>query len=202
MKNKRIEAKSKAYKSKQHGNVMIYHVYSEPFKDKTWWDDFSVKVNGKTYDVCWIHPRMKYSDEVEHQYYLQDKYSNDDMTASANSILSSSTPNYKKVGKSRKKISSWRLNFTEEQLERIDQQRTSLEEMKKTSDVVVNPSINIFYWNHRRGIEICYPVELRNESDIIRFCNEVIIPYIKTRKIDIDQNYKYDSSDWISEGNV
>ena len=73
--------------------------------DLTWCADFGFILNDYYVSVAWEHPRMQYSDQINNaaNQQVQHLYDED----GADNIFNDAKPNYIKVGKSRKKISSY-----------------------------------------------------------------------------------------------
>ena len=85
------------------GGLYIPHSYTERKPDNlSWWDDVGFILNGRRIIVWWQHPRYVYSNAIEELAWKEAGDGPQD-----NWITDGATKNYKKVGKSRKKIVSY-----------------------------------------------------------------------------------------------
>ena len=206
MKNKRIEkqlSNRKRYlKTAKHcwsrfdpkTGLFIYYVFDEE-KKKSWWTDFGF-VLGKTYvKVLFQHPRHIYYDHCDEISYdkanleFPDRYS-------PSSIFKTATPNYKSVGKSRKKVVSYSTNF-ETPDEFYPRWKELREELLKTSDYEVKSSFNIELSDWARIVSVVYPVELESIESMNEF-KEKIISWM-TQKEPFVPEVCYTKKNWNEE---
>ncbi len=182
--------------------LAVYHIYDDNVqKNLSWWDDVGFKMGKQYYVVWWTHPRMKYADlseDIAHNVVddLYGKMSGD--------FFSDSTKNFKKVGKSRKKVMSYTCNTN-----RGDAESNWYDEFQKARDdtlfngsVVAVPSFKITPLAYGKGIDICYPMEVRNEADL-----KTLVDLVKRllrcecKLSDLVGDYKYSRDEWMSENN-
>lgn len=76
----------------------------------SWWDDVGFILNGRRIMVWWIHPRMKYADAIEEMAW---KEAGDPPMRGAD-LFESTEKQWVKVGRSRKKVVSYRSAPTPE----------------------------------------------------------------------------------------
>jgi hypothetical protein len=180
--------------------VYIPHCYDQDApRELTWWDDFGFMLGSQWVSVAWVHPRMAYTDavdelahaEVEHLY----------ISGKGNDILSNMTPNYEKVGNSRKKIvtyssansehrSTWYTAFVEAQ-KRL---------MASDNGIIIRPEIKVEQLNWSRFVSVRYPVEIRNETDIIILAGRIKAHLLRTENLMDDvKDYTYSVSNYLAE---
>ena len=180
-----------------YNGVSVYHVYGGEFKkEKSYWDDTAFRQGSQWVSVAYVHPRYSYESACSDiAYSLVDGFVNTDWK---------STPNYKKVGKSRKKVVSYTLGETcannNDFFARIEVVEN---EILRTGDVVIVPSINVTQTDYSRFVEICIPEEILCEDDLVRLCdivrNALSDPnYLKTKYI----GYSYTKDDYNRENTV
>lgn len=175
MKNKSVERLKKAAKlhqksarrGYQRNGIRIYHSYDNLDPERlSWWDDVSFILNDYSVFVSWVHPRMVYQD------LLQDKAHQHVADLYTVGRFDTSVPIYKKVGRSRKKISSWELNCDDKN-DWFDAYKAEYERLSRESRLSVSPFMSARWANTGRFVEICIPVEVRNENDLLFLANMV-----------------------------
>lgn len=78
------------------GGIHARHLY-EPGIALSWWSDFAFVLNGRLITLWWVHPRMKYADEISERAWQESGPPPPD-----DGWLESTTPIMRAVGKSRK----------------------------------------------------------------------------------------------------
>ena len=210
MKNKRIEqykVSAKRYKYPSHATVVdgirIYHDYSEP-RERAYWDDFGFIRNGTYHLVLFTHPRYRYEDYCDELAY---EYAKQFDTQKSN-MWENATPNYMKVGKSRKKAVSWTMTNYEYQ-DHVDTNRFYAEwkdktqELLRTTDYVQKPFMKTVQKAWAKEISICIPWEVVNEHSGIQLCQ--LVKDVIDGKIDFQSvfgNYGYGAKEYIAENPV
>lgn len=206
MKNKYFERRREAAKrykktlnrSDEIAGVSIIHDYSHP-KKLSYWDDFSFVLGSQRIIVTWIHPRMAFSDEVERQADVNvleaigpgpewDLFGNDAKI-------------YKRVGKSRKKVQFYQGNPIPIDYKAYrDKVRAERQRLLRESSFVAKPSMRIEQWATGRNVSITYPVELRNETDIIVFAAKLKQHLLGRGDMFAHLgDYTYSAADWQAE---
>lgn len=203
MKNKRIESiyrhirtqPLRAWRVDPTGFCEIYHCYDVP-KKQSWWDDTAFRVNKKRVVVTWIHPRLHYSDTCENIVYENFTVPDSDCN-----WLSETTPIYKKVGKSRKKvIAHQRAGMSDAARDRFTTRQALIEEMQKTGDVSVKPYLKFDIWDHAINMNICMPIEVLNVDDVVELAKKCKYYYLNREEFAKDfSDYVYTKDNWNAE---
>jgi hypothetical protein len=207
MKNKYIEHLKRSAKLHHRNSrtrnfdngIVVRHLYNEKHPEKfSWWDDVIFVLNDYLVNVSWQHPRHVYKDKAEEAAFEAcaplRKPSDLDLFADA-------TPNYRKVGKSRKKIVSYTHNG-EDQSEYYDALRK--EEACIVHDpgnnIVVTPNMSLEWTNWSRFVSICMPIEIRGVDDLHKLVD--ITKRLLKREITLETEfggYTYTQKNWIAE---
>jgi hypothetical protein len=178
------------------GGVYIPHLYAA-YRPLTWWDDVGFVLNNRRIMVWWIHPRMKYADAIENQAWAEA--GDPPLHPGA---LSSLGKIWKKVGRSRKKVAAYHCSPApagqqafHEKLSDIGQR---LEE--EGIDLLVRPSMTVKSFGWCTGIDLCIPIEVRNDADATALA-DLAKRLIKgeTTLADEFPEYRYDRSAWLAE---
>lgn len=184
MKNKNFERLQKM--AKDHAKkwdpsnailgVNVPHCHAvRPSPALSYWEDFSFKAGQQVISVWWVHPRMKLMDKIEELAYEAIEKEDREGNAPEFKFLEESTPNYKKTGKSRKKIVSYGFKINP-QFDSVGRQERILREkirLLNSEEVSVKPSIEIHQYKWCRGVSLCFPVELLSDNDIVAFAHRV-----------------------------
>ncbi|MDZ4141104.1 MAG: hypothetical protein U1C48_03750 [Methylotenera sp.] len=177
--------------------LIIRHQYEEANLAKlSWWDDVGFILNDYLVNISWIHPRMAFKDQAEDEAHKRVAH----LDTGVNDLFSQSEPNYVKTGKSRKKIishtikepllsSGWAAAFD-----------AAYAEIIKTTDLQTTPFIKSEWTASGRFVEICAPIEVRNEQDLIVIANltRKLLKRETTLEIEFPK-YTYTKSDWNME---
>ena len=178
--------------------LFIPHSYTETKPDGLpWWDDVGFILNGRRVIVWWQHPRQVYSDAIDD---LSWKEAGDN--PSDNWLFDGSTTNYRRVGKSRKKIVSYTSRQpSQEQQKYYDMLRESRQRLSRDGiDLDVATS-----WKRERlpwatGVSIVVPLEVRNETELALVAKlaRCLILGQTTLKAEFP-GYRYGKADWLRE---
>ncbi|MCX7187204.1 MAG: hypothetical protein NTW57_08135 [Methylophilales bacterium] len=176
MKNSHQEKLKKSAKS-SHRNyrgrrfsdgLIVRHQYDESDVAKlSWWDDVGFILNDYLVNISWIHPRMAFKDQAENEAHKRVTH----LDTGINDLFSQSEPNYVKIGKSRKKIISHTIKgplLSSDWLAAFD---AAYAEIMKTTDSQITLSIKSEWTSGSRFVEICAPIEVRNEQDLMVIAN-------------------------------
>lgn len=173
------------------GGIIVRHDYRYVAPDAlTWWDDVGFILNDYRVSVHLVHPRQHYLDLIEDEaHQLTDHLFPD-------SLLRKTTPIFKKIGRSRKRqVSS--------QVERMggDEWFNALmaEEARlyREANFRIEPSMKTGWGSHARWIDLCAPVEVRNEDDLRALA--LLAKRLLKRETTLEQEftgYCYTRSDW------
>lgn len=177
--------------------LIIRHQYEEANLAKlSWWDDVGFILNDYLVNISWIHPRMAFKDQTEDEAHKRVAH----LDTGVNDLFSQSEPNYVKTGKSRKKIISHTIKgplLSSEWAAAFD---AAYVEIIKTTDLQPTPFIKSEWTASGRFVEICAPIEVRNEQDLIVIANltRKLLKRETTLEIEFPK-YTYTKSDWNME---
>ena len=144
--------------------LYIPHAYPLPLNKLSWWDDVGFILNGRRIMVWWVHPRMKYADAIEE---LAWKEIGEPPLHGAH-LFEPSEKQWKKVGRSRKKVIVYRSRPTPD----IQQNYyAKLFAIKKRLDAdgikfIVRPSMSVETFSWCSGVSLCIPFEVRNKAEL------------------------------------
>lgn len=180
------------------GSLYIPHSYDDKSPDGlSWWDDVGFILNGRRVIVWWQHPRQVYSDKIEDVAWEEAGDSPRD-----NWLTKDSTPNYKRVGKSRKKIVSYTCRQpSAEQRQYYDKLHNAQKRLVAEGiDYRVEPSYSRERLTWATGISLVAPVEVRNEvqiKEVAQLARRLILG--KTTLDSEFPGYHYTKADWLRE---
>lgn len=183
------------------GGLFVPHAYPEPLSELSWWDDAGFILNGRRVMVWWVHPRMKYEDQIGARAWQEAG----DPPGGDSDLFGPREKQWKKVGRSRKKVVSYRtMPPSEARQDYYAKLRAIKERMESEGiDFVVRPSISIQRLSWCIGVELCLPIEVRNRQDIQRLA-ELARRLVK-REITLANEfpeYQYGRQDWLAESDA
>lgn len=205
MKNWPIEIKKKRAKLYHRNNrgdeftsgIIVRHLYDDVTPETlTWWDDAVFIVNDYRVALWWTHPRYQYHKLIEEEARkrLADLRPNGDP-------FSDMTPNYRKLGRSRKKIVSWTQRPTSEEY-KLYFERLAEMERKVGLEVAfeIRPSLRINWYDWCRGASLCGPHGVRSEADLLALTH-IARRLVKRETTIADEfgNYVYRQADWLAD---
>lgn len=180
------------------GGLFIPHSYAETKPDGlSWWDDVGFILNGRRVIVWWQHPRQIYSDAIGDQAREEaGENPGDDW------LLDGSTTNYRRVGKSRKKIVSYTCRQpSQEQQKYYDTLRDYRERLSRDGiDFDVTTS-----WNQERlswatSVSLVVPLEVRNETELAVVAKLARRLMLGQTTLEAEfPGYRYGKPDWLHE---
>jgi hypothetical protein len=205
MKNPSIESKkqcAKLYHRNKRGGafthgVIVRHLYDnmEP-ETLTFWDDAVFIVNDYRVGLWWVHPRHQYHDLVEEEARrrLADLRPKSDPFADM-------TPNYRKLGRSRKKVVSWTQRPTSDEYLRYFELLTDMERTVGY-DVAfeIRPSMKVAWYHWCRGMNLCVPYEVRSEADLVAL-SQIARRLVKRESTLAAEfgDFVYGQADWLAD---
>ena len=145
--------------------LIQYQYDDESSTSLSWWCDVDFILNDYRVVVAWIHPRQDY------QYYIESeaKKSVAHLGTSIDDIFNKSTPNYVKVGQSRKKIVSYTMhNFPKLSDEIETAHKLALQKTQHSNDYHAKPYIKTAWLTHGYFVEICVPIEICGVDDLLK----------------------------------
>lgn len=148
------------------GGLFIPHCYTD--KDpqgRSWWDDTGFILSGRRIIVWWMHPRMIYSDKIEDLAFLEAGEAPED-----DWLMESATPNFKKVGHSRKKVVSHTCRQPSDASQAYYAHLRAIRERLTTEgiDFEVTPSWKMKRLNWAMGVTLIAPLEVRSQSELAK----------------------------------
>lgn len=146
------------------GGLFVPHSYAEVKQDAlSWWDDVGFILNRRRVIVWWRHPRHVYRDAIEELAQEQaGEFPFDDW------LTQGAIPNYRKVGRSRKKIVSYTCRPPSEASHAYFQHLRALEQEMSVQgiDCNVSPCSKRKRLSWATGLELVAPLEVRNEQEL------------------------------------
>lgn len=211
MKNLRIESYKKSAKIYKRTalarnsydplrKIVVFHRYTDDTGNQTkefsWWDDVSF-VHGAYYiSVCWTHPRYDYHEKCDSLAYDEA----DKKFPNRHSLFDNEKVFYKKVGKSRKKVSHHVTSFPESKENFYETWKETREEILKTGDVSIPTSFSVRQTSWSKLVEICIPIEVRNLYELSRLCSLVKVYLDDPVQFVKDyRGYRYTKESWLSD---
>jgi hypothetical protein len=180
------------------GGLFIPHSYAETNPDRlSWWDDVGFILNGRRVIVWWQHPRNVYLNAIEDLSWQEAGEAPDD-----DWLINGSTPNYRKVGKSRKKIVSYTIRPPS------DEQRMYYEKLRAIKKRMAAEGIDfdvVASWKRVRlnwatGISLVAPMEVRNETELALVAALARRLILGQTTLDAEfPRYRYGKADWLRE---
>jgi hypothetical protein len=180
------------------GGLFITSSYADTKPDsQSWWDDVGFILNGRRVIVWWQHPRQVYSDAIDDQS-REDAGDNPD----DNWLSDGSTTNYRRVGKSRKKIVSYTSRQpSQEQQKYYDTLRETRKRLSRDGiDFEVTTS-----WKRERlswatGVSLVVPLEVHNETELVLVAKLGRSLMLGQTTLEAEfPGYRYGKADWLRE---
>ncbi len=180
------------------GGLFVPHAYLGPRKTLSWWDDLGFILNGRRVMVWWVHPRMQYADRI-HSLAWQEA---GESPLNGEDIFGSAEKQFAKLGRSRKKIISYR---TAEPPAAMKDYYARYDEIEKRIeaeglDFVVTPSMKIQRLSWCTGVELCLPLEVRDREELEKLA-ALARRLLKRETTSNDEfpAYQYRRQDWLAE---
>ncbi len=163
----------------------------------TWWDDVGFILNGRRVIVWWQHPRHVYRCAIDDQSWLEAGPGPQD-----DWLFDGATTNYKKVGKSRKKVVSYtsrqpsaEQNAHYEHLRLIGERLTA-----EGIDLDVNLSWHREPLNWATGVSLIAPLEVRNEAELAQVAALARRLLLGQTTLEMEfPEYRYNRVNWLIE---
>lgn len=182
-----------------HDGVAVYHCYGgEHAKTKSYWDDTGFQLGCQWVGVNFTHPRYMYEESCSGMAYdalkAQGKHPRDD-----GKLFENSTPVYKPVGKSRKKIHLYQMGEIRNR-DFYDAWDNLAAEIKLSGKHVQRPHFNVTQCAWGRMVDICVPEEVLCEDDLVMLCDIVKACLADANYFKFKYgNYEYDCNDYKQE---
>lgn len=183
------------------GGLYVPHAYPEPHQTLSWWDDVGFVLNGRRIMVWWVHPRMKYENRMRSLAWQEAG----ELPLSVDDMFGPAEKQYRKVGRSRKKIVAYRTKDQPEAMKDYYARYNEIEGRIEAEgiDHEVRPSMTIQRLSWCMGIELCLPVEVRNRDEIEKLA--ALARRLVKRETTLNEvfpEYRYGKQDWLAETGV
>lgn len=205
MKNRFIEDlkhRAKLYHRNKRGDEFTSGIIARYLYDimtpetPTFWDDAVFIVNDYRVALWWTHPRHRYHDLVETEALRRVAHLRPECD-----LFADMTPNYKKLGRSRKKIANWTLRPTSDEYRRyFDLLKEMERQVAQEVPFEVRPSMNVSWYNWCKGINLCAPFEVRSEADLLALSH--VARRLVRRESTIARefgDFVYRQADWLAD---
>ena len=183
-----------------HSGLYIPHSYANMTPESlSYWDDVGFILNGRRIIVWWQHPRHVYADALKEKAWQEVGDGPRD-----NWVFDGRIKNYKRVGRSRKKLVSYTLR--EPSAERrqhydlLNQTITRLSSEGLDRDVSASWRWERLKW--AMAVSLVAPLEVRNESDVAAVAELARSLILGKTTLDIEfPGYRYGRPEWHREQN-
>ncbi|MCA3003291.1 MAG: hypothetical protein ING66_15850 [Rhodocyclaceae bacterium] len=179
--------------------LYTHHVF-EPDRLLSWWHDCGFILNKRQIMVWWSHPRMQYGDAIDEAAFLQAG----DIPANDAPVFATD-PQWKPVGRSRKKIVAYRSRPTSPARQSFYNKVHALQDRltREGIDETVTPSFSVQYYDWCSGVDLCVPMEIRTHADAVSLIAlaKKLLTRQTTCAIEFD-NYRYGKADWLREADA
>jgi hypothetical protein len=184
-----------------NNGLFIPHAYPNPIRKLSWGDDVGFILNGRRIMVWWVHPRMKYVDAIRDMVWKEAG----DPPLRFGDLFEPREKVWQKVGRSRKKVSSFRSPPTPETQENYYVKLFTIEKRMQVEgiDWVVRPSMSVETLSWCRGVSLCIPIEVRDEAELGALAS--LVRRLLKGETTLDDEfpgYQYGREDWLSEAKL
>ena len=182
------------------GGFFIPHLYPKP-RSLSWWDDIGFILNGRRIMVWWVHPRMVYMDAINDLAWKEAG----DPPARSTDMFVPGEKQWKKLGRSRKKVASYLCRPTPDSLQDYYAKLRAIESRMEVEgiDLVVRPSILVKRLAWCTGVELCIPFDVRTDEDV-RALAGLARRLLKNETTLNDEFpvYEYGRTEWLAEAGL
>ena len=180
------------------GGLFVPHSYAEVRQDAlSWWDDVGFILSRRRVIVWWRHPRHVYRDAIEELAQEQaGEFPFDDW------LTQGAIPNYRKVGRSRKKIVSYTCRPPSEASRAYFQHLQAMEQELSAQgiDCDVHPSSKRKRLSWATGLDLVAPLEVRNEQELAVVADLACRLLLGSTTLEREfSDYCYNKASWLSE---
>ncbi len=180
----------------EEGGVHARHVY-QPERVLSWWGDYGFVLNGRRVMIWWVHPRMKYADEISDRAWKEAGPPPDE----SDGLLEVKTI-WRNVGRSRKKVFARQSSPTPDAWRTYYDLVTAHETRLRNEGIAfeVTPSMRVQTLNWCTGIDLCIPMETRhhNEACALVLLTKKLLKR-ETTLAEAFPSYQYGLTDWLAE---
>lgn len=180
------------------GGLYVPHAYTDMTPDSlSHWDDVGFILNRRRVIVWWQHPRHVYSSELQSRAWEEVGDGPRD-----NWLFEGSTKNYKRVGRSRKKLVSYTSREpSAEQTRHYDLLNQTIARLSSEGiDLDVQASWKWERLKWAMGVSLVAPLEVRDEKElaaVATLARRLILGQTSLAAEFAD--YRYSRANWLSE---
>lgn len=163
----------------------------------SWWDDVGFILNGRRIIVWWQHPRHVYANALNEKSWQEAGAGPQD-----NWLTEGGTKNYRRLGRSRKKLVSYACRQpSEEQKLHYDLLRGILDRLT-TEGIDLDVSV---YWKWERltwamGASLVAPMYVRSEEELASVATLARRLILGQTTLESEfSGYRYGRADWLRE---
>ncbi|MBX9675937.1 MAG: hypothetical protein K2V71_04950 [Methylotenera sp.] len=198
----KLKSSAKAFHKNNRGEkftngLIVIHQYNETKMTRlSWWDDVSFILNDYLVQVSWVHPRMAFKDQIDEEAHNKVAH----LDSGVDNFMSLTEPNYVNLGQSRKKVVSYTPKGPMLSNDWIEAYDAAHIEVIKAADFLIKPFIKTEWVSHSRFVELCAPIEVRNEQDLMVLAN--LARKLLKRETTLEKefpNYVYTHRHWVAE---
>ena len=179
------------------GLIQYYQYDEESSTSLSWWCDVDFILNDYRVVVAWTHPRQHYKDYIHFEAHKSVAH----LGASIDGIFNKSTPNYVKVGQSRKKIVYYTMNTFPKLSDELETaHKLALQKIQHSNDYHAKPYIKTAWLAHGYFVEICVPIEVRGVDDLVKLVT--LVKWLLKRETKLNTEfpvYVYTKKQWLAE---
>lgn len=183
-------------------NLSCHHVLGDERAEfhgkedkRSWWVDFAFVLGSRRVSVAYQHVRMSYLDAVENKVYTEIQAPDTDWP-----FGKSGTPNYRRVGRSRKKAVSWTMEpcpadhsaYFAERNERV-------KVVQATGDITVKPEMRIVNTAYSRLVYLSAWDEFWDAGDLCKIRDRIIRVLSGEQFSEVFGAVYYSAIDWNKE---
>ncbi len=141
--------------------LFIPHAYPELDKVNLW-DDVGFILNGRRVMVWWIHPHAMYEDEIARRACKEAGPMPEDSDVLHDERL------WKRVGRSRKRVVTYRTQGWSDQMKAYFERVDTIEERLRHEgiDYEVRPSLVVRWYRWGIGMALCAPLDVRGVEGV------------------------------------
>jgi hypothetical protein len=180
------------------GGLFIPHAYWDMTTESlSFWDDVGFILNGRRIIVWWQHPRHVYADALRTQAWNEVVDGPD-----RDWPFDGATKNYKRVGRSRKKLVSYTLRQqSPAQRQHYDLLNTTIARLSAQGiDLSLKASWKWERLTWAMGVSLVAPIEVRSEVELAEVANLARRLILGQTKLETEfPDYVYSREDWLRE---
>ena len=184
------------------GNDGLFIPHAYPMLlNLSWWDDVGFILNGRRIMVWWMHPRMKYTGAINDLAWQEAG----EPPLHGADLFEHSEKQWKKVGRSRKKVTSYLTRQTPDAQWAYYDKLSSIEMRMQSEgiDLVIRPSLSVEILPWCRGVSLCVPIEVRDKKELSELATlaKQLIKGETTLTSEFPE-YQYRREDWLLEADM